>query len=86
MQGRLRVRMGGAPLEQGGLSMTGSQVDLAAVGAPAVLQGRIVSLQGQQFVARVADGSGSVLDLRADLDVDSNSGVVSGTLTGSPVR
>ena len=86
MRGRLRVRMGGAPLEQGGLSMTGSQVDLAAVGAPAVLQGRIVSLQGHQFVARVADGSGSVLDLRADLDVDSNSGVVSGTLTGSPVR
>lgn len=86
VRGRLRVRMGGAPLEGGGLSMTGSQVDLSAAGATTVLQGRIVSLQGQQFLARVANGSGSVLDLQANLNIDGNSGAVTGTLTGTPAR
>lgn len=81
--GRLRVRMAGAPLGGGGLSMTGSQVDLLADGLPSVLEGRIVSLQGQQFVARVADGSGSKLNLRADLNIDSQNGRVSGRLAAS---
>ena len=39
--------------------MTGSQVDLALAGLPSVLQGRIVSLQGEEFVARVTNGSGT---------------------------
>jgi methionine sulfoxide reductase heme-binding subunit len=84
VRGQLRVRMGGAPLGGGGLSMTGSQVDLAAVGAPAVLQGQIVSLQGDQFVARVADGAGTVLNLQASLNIDSQSRNVTGTLVGTP--
>ncbi len=85
VRGRLRVRMGGAPLEGGGLSMTGSQVDLSAVGLPSVMQGQIVSLQGQQFLARVTDGGGSAVDLRADLNIDTRTGAVTGTLTGTPV-
>jgi sulfoxide reductase heme-binding subunit YedZ len=85
LRGRLRVRMGGAPLQGGGLSMTGSQVDLAATGRSSVLQGQIVSLQGQQFLARVSDASGSVFDLRANLNLDNQTGSVTGTLTGTPV-
>jgi hypothetical protein len=84
VHGRLRVRMGGAPLEGGGLSMTGSQVDLTASGLSSVLQGQIVSLQGEQFLARVADSAGTVLDLRASLNIDSQSGMVTGTLAASP--
>jgi hypothetical protein len=74
--------MAGAPLDGGGLSMTGSQVDLLADGAP-VLQGQITSLQGNEFVARVADQSGSEFNLHALVNIDSNSGAVTGTLTGS---
>ena len=81
--GRLRVRMAGAPLGGGGLSMTGSQVDLLADGLPSVLAGRIVSLQGQEFVARVADGGGSKLNLRAILNIDSQNGRVTGQLAAS---
>ena len=43
--------------------MTGSQVDLSALGLASVLEGRIVSLQGDQFLARVHDASGAVVDL-----------------------
>ena len=84
-QGRLRVRMAGQPDVGGGLSMTGSQVDLSAVGLASALEGRITSLQGQQFAARVRDASGSVVDLDASLNIDSQSGAVSGTLAATPV-
>ncbi len=83
-RGTLRVRMAGAPLGGGGLSMTGSQVDLLADGLPAVMEGQIVSLQGQQFVARVASTSGSQLQLRADLNIDGQTGAVTGTLAATP--
>jgi hypothetical protein len=49
-----------------------------------VLQGKIVSLQGQRFVARVADHSGSTLNLSANLNIDNQSGTVTGTLSGEP--
>ncbi len=82
--GKLRVRLAGAPAGGGGLSMTGSQVDLAAVGIPWVMSGQIVSLQGQQFLARVSGAAGTVLDLRANLNIDSNTDAVTGTLSASP--
>jgi sulfoxide reductase heme-binding subunit YedZ len=80
--GKLRVRLAGTPIGGGGLSMTGSQVDLLATGLPSVMEGRIVSLQGQQFVARVA-GSGSAFELHANLSIDQASDSVSGTLSAS---
>jgi hypothetical protein len=83
VQGRLRVRLAGAPLGGGGLSMTGSQVDLIAPGLPSTMDGKIISLQGQKFVARVASSSGSVLDLRANLNIDGQGGVT-GTLAAAP--
>jgi hypothetical protein len=77
--GKLRVRVAGSPIPGGGLSMTGSQVDLLASGLPSVMQGRITSLQGQQFLARVIDAEGGTLDLHARLNI-SDSGQVTGSL------
>ncbi|HEY6397571.1 MAG TPA: ferric reductase-like transmembrane domain-containing protein [Solirubrobacteraceae bacterium] len=84
-QGQLRIRIGGAPDAAGGVSMTGSQVDLVARGLASVAQGRIVSLRGQRVVARVRDSSGSVLNLQANLNINQTTGAVTGTLSGSPV-
>ena len=84
VRGRLRVRLGGVPIDAGGgLSMTGSQVDLAVAGEPSALQGSIVSLQGEEFVARVRSAGRSV-DLHAQLQIDHNNNTVTGTLSGSP--
>lgn len=78
-RGVLRVRIGGVAANGGGLSMTGSQVDLALTGMP-VLQGRITELQGQQFVARVRDASGTSRDLQVNLNIDEGSDTVTGSL------
>ena len=88
VHGRLRVRIAGVPVDAGGgLSMTGSQVDLAVAGAPSVLQGQITSLQGERFVARVSDRrGGTVLDLRANLSIDNQNNTVTGTLAGTPAK
>ena len=83
--GQMRVLMGGSPLPGGGLSMTGSQVDLTSPGMPSAMAGRILSLSGTRFVARVSDTSGSVIDLNANLTIDGNTGAVTGTLSGSPI-
>lgn len=83
-RGRLRIRLAGAPIDGGGLSLTGSQVDLKAAGLASVMQGKIVSLEGQRLLARVAGSGGSALDLRANLNIDSQTGSVSGTLSASP--
>ncbi|MBV9607228.1 MAG: ferric reductase-like transmembrane domain-containing protein [Solirubrobacterales bacterium] len=85
VRGRLRVRLGGVPIDGGGgLSMTGSQVDLAVAGQPSVLQGRIVSLRGEEFDARVSGAAGTTLDLHAQLQIDTNDNKVTGTLSGAP--
>jgi DMSO/TMAO reductase YedYZ heme-binding membrane subunit len=84
VNGRMRVRLGGVPIGAGGgLSMTGSQVDLALAGQPAVLQGKIVSLRGEEFVARLS-GGGTTVNVHAQLQIDTNSNTVTGTLSGAP--
>jgi hypothetical protein len=84
VRGRLRVRIAGQPDGGGGLSMTGSQVDLAAAGVPSVFQGTINFLQGTEFRARVADSQGSAVDLHVVLQIDNQSNQVTGTLSGAP--
>jgi sulfoxide reductase heme-binding subunit YedZ len=84
VRGRMRVRLGGVPIGAGGgLSMTGSQVDLALAGQPTVLQGKIVSLQGEEFVARLS-GGGTTVNVHAQLQIDTSSNTVTGTLSGAP--
>ncbi len=84
-RGRLRVRLGGLPVAGGGLSMTGSQVDLITNALPSALAGRVTQLQGTEFVARVRGSSGLALTLHARLRIDAQSGSVTGRLTASPV-
>lgn len=81
-RGRLRVRLAGAPIPGGGLSMTGSQVDLLETGLSSVLTGQISSLAGQDFVAKV-NGGGRALTLNVHLNIDQQTGTVSGTLKAS---
>ncbi|MHB8657163.1 MAG: ferric reductase-like transmembrane domain-containing protein [Solirubrobacteraceae bacterium] len=83
--GRLRVRLAGSAAAGGGLSMAGSQVDLLASGLPSVMEGQVVQLQGQQFLARVSGASGSQLNLLANLSINSQAGTVSGTVSGTQV-
>jgi sulfoxide reductase heme-binding subunit YedZ len=78
--GQLRIRLAGAPLPSGGLSLTGSQVDLLLHGLPSVLAGKVTSLDGQDMVAHVSDGSGTAVDLHVSLNVDDNNGTVTGTM------
>jgi DMSO/TMAO reductase YedYZ heme-binding membrane subunit len=83
--GQLRIRLGGGPLPGGGLSLTGSQVDLTGPGLRTALAGKVLSLDGDRFVARVAGASGLVMQLRAKLSIDQDTGAVTGTVAGSPI-
>lgn len=84
VKGTLRLRLGGQPLPQGGLSMTGSQVDLAAQGTPSVYQGQVTSLAGDHIVAKVTDRNGTSLQLSASLQINTQTQSVTGTLLGRP--
>jgi len=85
VSGHMRIRLGGAPLPEGGLSLTGSQVDLTGPGLPSALGGKVTSLQGSTIIATVRDTTGTVVNLRAGLSIDQSNGNVTGTLTGTPV-
>jgi sulfoxide reductase heme-binding subunit YedZ len=78
--GRLRVRLAGAPIDNGGLSLTGSQVDLIASGLPSVMQGKVVSLRGSDFLAHLTGSAGSAVDVHAHLNIDAQTNAVTGTL------
>ena len=82
-RGVLRVRIAGTPIG-GGLSMTGSQVDLALAGVPSVLEGTIGSLRGSEFNARLTDSQGSTVEVHAALQIDVQRDSVTGTLSGTP--
>jgi len=83
LAGRLRVRLAGSPIPGGGLSMTGSQVDLLlGPMAGSLLSGTITSLQGSDFIARVT-GAGGGLTLNVRLTIDQRTGVVTGRVRAS---
>jgi hypothetical protein len=48
------------------------------------MEGQIVQLQGQQFLARLRDAAGTHVEVRADLNIDSQTGGVTGTMSASP--
>jgi hypothetical protein len=83
--GTLRIRLAGEPVSGGGLSLRGSQVDLSDPAIGTALDGRIVTLTGTRFDARV-DGGGMALDLRGVLSINATSGTVSGQLNAAPAR
>ena len=80
--GRLRLVLEGAPLENGGVSMTASGVAFAAAGSPSVYEGHIVSLQGTSIAAQVTAGS-QTIDLQIALQLQSNQTRVTGTVQGT---
>ncbi len=80
-QGNLHVRLGGVPVQGGGLQMTGSQVVLQRAGS--VMEGQISNLQGQQFTAHV-QGTGGSFDLQANLQIDNQNDTVTGSLQATP--
>lgn len=84
LRGRLRMRLAGTPLSDGGLSMTGSQVDLLADGHSTVLDGHITALEGTQFIADVSDHSGGRMQLHGDLNIDASNNTLTGSLSGMP--
>jgi DMSO/TMAO reductase YedYZ heme-binding membrane subunit len=86
VSGQLRIRLGGAPLPGGGLSLSGSQVDLTGPGLRSALGGKVVSLQNNDFTARVSDAGGTTMELRGVLSIDQNTGAVTGTLRGTSIR
>ncbi len=82
IDGLLRMRLAGAPLDGGGLALSGSQVDLVAAGIPSALAGRVVSLDGNRLLARVRSASGQLYLLRATVDIQPGGDQVTGTLDG----
>jgi DMSO/TMAO reductase YedYZ heme-binding membrane subunit len=77
--GSLRIRLGGQPVGGGGLSLSGSQVDLAPTGLPAALVGRVTELNGTQ-VAALVTGDHQPVDLLVDLHIDEQTRTVSGVV------
>jgi DMSO/TMAO reductase YedYZ heme-binding membrane subunit len=82
-RGRLRVRLAGAPIQGGGLSLTGSQVVLQAAGLPTVMVGQVTSLAGQRFDARMRDASGHAFYLHTDLNINGANGTATGSVTAN---
>jgi len=84
IRGILRLELGGQPLPGGGLTMTGSQVDLAADGTSSAYQGQVQRLTGNHIVAKVTDGNGRSLKLSMNIKINEQARTVSGTLEGAP--
>jgi sulfoxide reductase heme-binding subunit YedZ len=81
--GRLRVRLAGAPIEGGGLSLIGSQVVLATQGMPSAMEGSITSLVGQRFDAHLRDAYGHAMYVHVNLIIDNGNGTATGSLSAT---
>jgi sulfoxide reductase heme-binding subunit YedZ len=86
VSGALRIRLGGQPTGGGGLSLTGSQVDLLAAGMSQAMQGQVTTLEGTHLTARVTGAREAPLNLIADLQIDNQTGSVTGSLQGVATR
>ena len=76
--GNLNVRIVGQPVEGGGVAMRAGSVSFSPSGAPAPYTGQVIGLQGSQITARVAQGSGTPVDLAIFLSIDQAGQTVSG--------
>jgi sulfoxide reductase heme-binding subunit YedZ len=73
-RGTLDVRLEGLPLDGGGIRVARSQVTLGPAGDPARYIGRLVSLDGNAFEARLTPARGRAVRVRANLDLGGNIG------------
>jgi hypothetical protein len=81
--GSARIDLRGQAL-QSGVSMTASGVSYVPAGTGTVYIGTVTSLSGQQVVASVTTSSGAHLQLSFILNIDTTTGVVTGTVDGAP--
>ncbi len=70
----------------GGVSMQSSAVSFGPSSAPSQYQGTVTALEGSQIAAAVTSASGGPLSLGLDLQIDSTSGSVQGTLNVQAAR
>ena len=78
--GVLWVRLQGQPLGDGGVSMTASGASFGPRADPNAYVGKIVALDGTQMMLALRSSDGNLIDLRVQLQIDSASHRVSGTV------
>jgi sulfoxide reductase heme-binding subunit YedZ len=81
--GRLWIRLQGAPIGGGGVSMTASGATYGPRSFPDAYVGKIVALDGTRILLSLR-GQSRGLSLLVDLNVDQASGAVTGTVHGRP--
>ncbi|HEX4680399.1 MAG TPA: ferric reductase-like transmembrane domain-containing protein [Gaiellaceae bacterium] len=81
--GTFRLDLRGQPL-QGGVSMTASGISYVPAGTQAVYLGSVTSLSGRSVIVDVATASGARLQLSFGLNINAQSGVVTGTMDATP--
>ncbi len=81
---KLHIRMIGEPLDGGGVQMTSSSVTLGSISDPGQYRGSVTALQGTDVAARLRGPGGSALRLTAQLQINAETGGVSGTVQVAP--
>jgi len=81
--GLLWIRLQGAPIDGGGVSMTASGASYGPAALPNAFVGKIVGLQGTRILLSLV-GTGSTLSLVVDLRIDLATGSATGTVQGHP--
>jgi Ferric reductase like transmembrane component len=80
--GLVHLALRGQAIEGGGVQMIDSVVGLLPTGAASWASGRVIGLNGQQVLTSVQTASGGSTQVQLDLQIDSSSGTVTGTLHG----
>lgn len=81
---RIDVRIAGAPVDGGGVSLQRSQVTFGPPSDPARYQGHLIQLEGTRMEARLRPLRGPALDLRADLQINEAAGAADGRVEVRP--
>jgi hypothetical protein len=80
---RLTIVLRGQPADNGGVELTGSQVQLGPSSAPGEYQGQVTQLAGTRLVANLTSTSGATLTATIDLQLSQAANSVSGTVRGA---
>jgi hypothetical protein len=81
--GLLTITLTGAPVDGGGVELTGSQVTLGPTAAPKEYQGHVTQLSGATLVADLTSASGAHLTVTIALRLVPGESTVSGTVQGA---
>jgi hypothetical protein len=80
---RLTIVLRGQPTDNGGVELTGSQVQLGPSSAPDEYQGHVTLLAGTRLVANLTSTSGATLTATIHLQLSQAGNTVSGTVRGA---